>query len=139
MQPLRIMETVLYANDLSSIEAFYSGALGLPLVSADEDRHRFFQCGDAMLLVFDPEVTSEEVVEVEDQMIPQHGARGPGHIAFAVLESELADWREKLKQHDVAIEQEIEWPKRGYSIYFRDPAGNSVELVTPALWRFATP
>jgi hypothetical protein len=34
----------------------------------------------------------------------------------------------------VAIEQEVEWPKGGKSIYLRDPAGNLVELVTPGMW-----
>jgi hypothetical protein len=28
----------------------------------------------------------------------------------------------------------VEWPGGGRSIYFRDPAGNSVELGTPAIW-----
>jgi hypothetical protein len=32
------------------------------------------------------------------------------------------------------IEKEFGWPRGGRSIYFRDPAGNSVELVTPGLW-----
>ena len=26
------------------------------------------------------------------------------------------------------------WPGGGRSIYFRDPAGNCVELVTPGVW-----
>jgi hypothetical protein len=28
----------------------------------------------------------------------------------------------------------IEWPSGGRSIYFRDPAGNLVDLVTPGVW-----
>jgi hypothetical protein len=34
----------------------------------------------------------------------------------------------------VAIEQEVDWPRGGKSLYFRDPAGNSVELLTPGVW-----
>ncbi len=36
--------------------------------------------------------------------------------------------------HGVEIEKEVEWPKGGTSLYFRDPAGSSVELVTRGLW-----
>ncbi len=32
------------------------------------------------------------------------------------------------------IESEGRWPGGGYSIYFRDPAGNSIELATAAVW-----
>jgi catechol 2,3-dioxygenase-like lactoylglutathione lyase family enzyme len=47
---------------------------------------------------------------------------------------QISDWRERLEQQGVAIEAEITWPSGGYSIYFRDPAGNSVELATPQVW-----
>ena len=36
--------------------------------------------------------------------------------------------------HHVAIEHEEAWERGGHSLYFRDPAGNSVELITPGLW-----
>jgi catechol 2,3-dioxygenase-like lactoylglutathione lyase family enzyme len=42
-------------------------------------------------------------------------------------------WRRHLQGHRVIIEKEVEWPKGGKSIYFRDPAGNLVELVTPGV------
>ena len=29
---------------------------------------------------------------------------------------------------------EVPWPEGGRSIYFRDPAGNSLELAPPTLW-----
>lgn len=41
----------------------------------------------------------------------------------------LDDWRQHLQTNDVLIEAEVEWPPGGKSIYFRDPAGNSVELI----------
>jgi catechol 2,3-dioxygenase-like lactoylglutathione lyase family enzyme len=44
-------------------------------------------------------------------------------------------WRNRLHEHGVEIEKEATWPKGGQSLYFRDPAGNSVELVTPGCWR----
>ena len=52
------------------------------------------------------------------------------------IEAESLDaWRQHLETQKVAIEMEVEWPAGGKSIYFRDPAGNSVELVTPGIWQ----
>ena len=48
-------------------------------------------------------------------------------------------WRERLREYRVAIEHEEAWPRGGHSLYFRDPAGNSVELITPGLWGLPDP
>ena len=55
-------------------------------------------------------------------------------MAFAVNENEIDSWRRHLQQRGVAIEAEVAWPEGGRSIYFRDPAGNVLELAPPALW-----
>ncbi len=124
----RIFETCLYARDLAAAERFYGGVLGLEVVSRMGGRGLAFTCGDGVLLVFDPRVTREP-----DELVPSHGAEGPGHVAFAVPVEELDAWREHLAGRGVEIEREVEWPE-GRSIYVRDPAGNSVELATPTLW-----
>ena len=36
---------------------------------------------------------------------------------------------------DIAIEADFTWPGGGRSIYFRDPAGNCLELAEPAIWK----
>jgi catechol 2,3-dioxygenase-like lactoylglutathione lyase family enzyme len=82
-----------------------------------------------MLLVFDPDTTSVKAGEV-----PEHGARGPGHVAFAVADDDFDTWLTELAASGVQIEASIGWPSGGHSIYFRDPAGNSVELTTPSIW-----
>ena len=125
MEPTRIFETCLYATDLAAAERFYSEVLGLELVSRMKDRGLTFRCGDGVLLIFDPRLTREP-----DQLVPSHGADGPGHIAFAVPAEELDAWSEHLEARGVQIEREIDWSE-GRSIYFRDPAGNSVELRRP--------
>jgi catechol 2,3-dioxygenase-like lactoylglutathione lyase family enzyme len=66
--------------------------------------------------------------------VPTHGAHGPGQVAFCIGDGEIEIWREQLRQHGVEIEAEIAWPTGGYSLYFRDPAGNSVKLATPQTW-----
>jgi catechol 2,3-dioxygenase-like lactoylglutathione lyase family enzyme len=124
-----VLETALYADDLEAAEAFYGSVLELELESRATGRHVFFRCGDAMLLIFDPASTI-----TTSGGIPAHGATGPGHVAFAVAEHDLAGWEQQLERRGVAIEARVDWPGGGRSIYFRDPAGNSLELATPGIW-----
>jgi len=124
-----VLETTLYAEELNPAEDFYSGILGLELDSKEEARYLFFKCGRSMLLIFNPQLTSR------GGPVPPHGAIGPGHVAFAVESDEdLAAWRSRLEERGVEIEAELDWPGGGRSIYFRDPAGNSLELTTPRIW-----
>lgn len=129
----RILETCLYATDLAASADFYADVLGLPLVSRVQGRHAFFRAGEAMFLLFRPEAT-ESSTEV-----PPHGARGSGHVAFAVQAGELPRWRRHFHEHGIPIEREVEWPRGGKSLYVRDPAGNSVELATPEIWGAPSP
>jgi len=134
MRPRSILETVLYCPDLDAARAFYTGVLGLELAAAQTERHVFLRCGDAMLLLFNPEHTSRIAVPIGDAVVPMHGGRGQGHMAFRASAEEIGRWREHLRQHGVDIETEIDWPGGGHSLYFRDPAGNSLEFATPELW-----
>jgi catechol 2,3-dioxygenase-like lactoylglutathione lyase family enzyme len=126
-----ILETSLYADDLEATERFYSEVLGLETITRVPGRHVFFRCGDRVFLVFNAART------LEGGMLPPHGASGPGHVAFAVAEAELGEWRARLQEHGVEVETEFAWPDGGHSLYFRDPAGNSLELGTPAIWRIS--
>lgn len=132
MRVREILEASLYAADLDAAERFYGGVLGMERMSRVDGRHVFFRCGGRVFLVFDPAATS-----AQGGAVPAHGGPGAGHIAFAVAEAELEGWRRHLRAAGVEIEQEVEWPGGGRSIYFRDPAGNSVELATPVLWGIA--
>jgi catechol 2,3-dioxygenase-like lactoylglutathione lyase family enzyme len=123
-----IVETALYANDLGAAEAFYRDVLGLEVIGREEGRHVFFRVGDGVLLAFDPETT------LRGDTLPSHGARGPGHFALGIHAEARDAWRLRLEERGVTIEKEVTWPRGGHSIYFRDPAGNLVELITPGLW-----
>jgi catechol 2,3-dioxygenase-like lactoylglutathione lyase family enzyme len=127
--PLGVLETTLYVDDLDRAEAFYTRVLGLELDSKETGRHLFFRCGQAMLLVFDPATTASSTGPV-----PRHGATGPGHVALAAGADDLSAWVEHVESCGVEIEARIDWPGGGRSIYFRDPAGNSLELTTAAIW-----
>jgi catechol 2,3-dioxygenase-like lactoylglutathione lyase family enzyme len=129
MHVQHILETCLYVDDLSRAERFYHQVLGLVVESRQEGRHVFFHCGKRMLLLFNPLASREST-----DNFPGHGAIGPGHVAFAIRASDTASWIDHLKANDIAIEKTIDWPQGGRSIYFRDPAGNSLELATPQIW-----
>jgi catechol 2,3-dioxygenase-like lactoylglutathione lyase family enzyme len=122
----RILETSLYAGDLAAAEEFYTRVLGLEVHGRVEDRHVFFRCGAGMFLVFNPSTTEKETD------LP-HGCRGRGHAAWAVAAGELDAWRRHLERHGIRV-HEHEWPQGGRSLYFSDPAGNSLEITTPGIW-----
>ena len=126
---LQVLETCLYVDDLLAAERFYVDVMGLVLVSRQADRHLFFRCGSMMLLLFDPAASGTSPSDV-----PLHGTRGPGHVAFSVPHDEIDSWTIRLEEQAVAIEQHVNWPNGGRSIYFRDTSGNSLELATRDLW-----
>ena len=133
MRPSAVLEAVLYAVDLEAVRRFYTEVLGLTLHHADR-RQVFLRCGEQMVLIFDPQVTAAEPSSVGGAPIPLHGARGPGHLALRVDQDQRDRWRAHLEQRNIAIESEVDWPGGGWSLYTRDPAGNSVELATASLW-----
>jgi catechol 2,3-dioxygenase-like lactoylglutathione lyase family enzyme len=127
---VRIYETVLYADDVAPAAAFYADVLGLrPLEEPDELAAVFRLDGGSVLLIFDPERSSQP-----GRPVPSHGARGDGHVAISVGEGDLDRWTEELRARGVEIEREMTWPPGGRSIYVRDPAGNSVELIEGEAW-----
>lgn len=129
-----VLETCLYATDLDAAERFYAGTLGLAAFAREPGRHLFFRCGAGVFLLFNPDRTSAAAGEVGGVPVPPHGTRGAGHVAFRVPAAALEAWRARLTEAGVAIEAEIDWPRGGRSLYVRDPAGNSVELATAAIW-----
>ena len=128
MQSNQIFETVLYAEDLAAAERFYHEALGLDVLKRS-DLVVALRCGAGVLLIFDPRKSG-----VAGRDVPSHGMSGVGHVAFAAKIQDLPAWREQLRRAGVAIDQEVEWDEGGRSIYFRDPAGNVVELAPATIW-----
>ena len=129
MRTQHVLETCLCVDDLAAAERFYTDVLGLAVYDRQEGRHVFFRCGEQMFLLFDPRESSQS-----DGKIPPHGTFGPGHVCFAAREDELPQWQAHLASRGIAIEAIVQWPGGGHSLYFRDPAGNCLEIATPRIW-----
>ncbi|MBY6055335.1 VOC family protein [Leisingera daeponensis] len=131
--PEAILEASLYVDDLDAAEAFYGGLLGLEAIQRVANRHVFFRCGSSVLLLFN----AAETVKPPGNPrlpVPPHGAKGPGHVCFSQSREQLLQMRKRLQSAGVEIEAEFDWPSGARSVYFRDPAGNSVEIAEPHLW-----
>jgi catechol 2,3-dioxygenase-like lactoylglutathione lyase family enzyme len=128
-----ILETALYATDLEAEEDFLSRILGLEVIARVEGRHVFFRCGAGILLVFNPEATQPPSGNAA-LPVPAHGAHGAGHVCFRVSSENLHAVKQRLELEHIEIEADFHWPNGARSIYFRDPAGNSLECAEPALW-----
>jgi catechol 2,3-dioxygenase-like lactoylglutathione lyase family enzyme len=129
----RILETALYVDDVPRVVAFYRDVLGL---RALEEGNRLVPMDGGqgtVLLVFHRGATLEGV-NLPGGRIPPHDGAGPAHLAFAITAESLDEWEQRLAARGVSIESRVKWPRGGRSIYFRDPAGHSVELATPGTW-----
>ncbi len=129
MQAKGILETVLYGSDLETLEHFYVDNIGLKRIAGTPGRNVVLQCGNSALILFNAKASSQP-----GGMFPAHGTEGAGHIAFVIKEDELEAWHAHLAAKGITIEKEVKWDEGGISIYFRDPAGNSVELAPPTIW-----
>jgi catechol 2,3-dioxygenase-like lactoylglutathione lyase family enzyme len=135
----RVYETILYCPSppgLEAVGAFYKHILGLRPIKESAELLDAFRLPDGgVLLLFDPLASIKPGREV-----PSHGATGPGHVAFAIEPGTYDAWLLHLRAAGVRIEQEVVWPAgtgrraAARSIYVRDPAGNSVELVEGEIW-----
>lgn len=129
----RVLETALYVEDLQAIAAFYRDVLGFPVLDESSRLIALDAGGASVLLVFQRGATVGGA-DTPGGWIPPHDGHGPVHLAFAIAADDLSAWEGRLQQHGVVIESRVRWSRGGHSIYFRDPAGHSVELATPGTW-----
>jgi catechol 2,3-dioxygenase-like lactoylglutathione lyase family enzyme len=126
----RVYETVLYGRPVHELARFYRETLALRQVAEFASAVAFRLPDGGVLLLFDPELQ-----ERPERTIPSHGARGPGHAAFSVGRGELERWAGALRDHGIELEHAQAWDEAGgRSIYFRDPVGNSIELIEGEAW-----
>ena len=128
----RVLETVLYCDDLTTTAAFYQALLGAtPMMTGD--RLIAMEVGEGtVLLLFQRGNTGP--LDTAGGLVPGHDGGGPVHLAFAIDADTVATWEARLAQLGIPIESRVRWERGGQSIYFRDPENRSVELATPGIW-----
>lgn len=132
MKISKVVETCVYSYDLDDMKKFYAGVLGLQLVQEEEGKLIFLKAGKSMLLIFNPDKTGANY-----DRLPAHGAATPPssiHFAMEIEEHDYQRWKDLLIKNRITVEQEVDWKGKARSLYFRDPAGNLVELITPGEW-----
>jgi len=129
-----VVETILYVDDLPRAVAFYRDVLGLLPMGGDAARFQPFKLGGRQVLLLFKRGGTLQPTAVAGGVIPPHDGRGPHHIGLAIARDAYEPWRIRLTSKGVAIESETVWPPGGRSLYFRDPDGHLLELVTPGIW-----
>jgi catechol 2,3-dioxygenase-like lactoylglutathione lyase family enzyme len=148
----KVVETCIYSSDLESMKKFYVDIIGLSIIEEEKDKLIFLRAGKTMLLIFDPAKTS-----INNDKLPTHGAITPPssiHLAMEIEHKEYQPWKDFLIKNGIEIEKEVRWSNsssgnsnnndrndddnnnnnNAKSLYFRDPAGNLLELITPGAW-----
>ena len=128
----RILETALDCDDLETSAKFYRRLLAVePMLTSD--RLVAIDAGEGTVLLLFQRGSTSTPVELPGGVIPPHDSGGPGHLAFAIDADQLAAWETRCHDLAIAIESRVVWERGGTSLYFRDPDGRSIELVTPGL------
>ena len=123
-----VLETVLYyrSDEERAVERFYRDVLGLrPL-----GRWRWmmaFRAGRDVYLMCNVDQYAEQTET------PVHGASGPVHTAFLAAADDYDRWKDHLAEQGVPLVEEIT-RENGRSAYFRDPAGNLLEIMDADPW-----
>jgi catechol 2,3-dioxygenase-like lactoylglutathione lyase family enzyme len=129
-----VIETILYVDDLPRAVAFYREVLGLTVMKGDPARFQALDSGGGRVLLLFKRGGTLAPTRVTGGVIPPHDGTGPHHIGFAIAVENYAPWKERLVERSVKIESETTWDRGGRSLYFRDPDGHLLELITPGIW-----
>jgi catechol 2,3-dioxygenase-like lactoylglutathione lyase family enzyme len=125
-----VLETALYhePDERDAMERFYGDLLGLPVVARWPDGVAL-RVGPGVLLLFDRAGLAQREGPIAD-----HGTSGPGHVCLTATDGRYESAKRRLTESAVAIVHEHEWTGGRRSFYFRDPAGNLVEIADGDLW-----
>lgn len=131
--PSAILETCLYVDDLALAKKFYTDIFEYEILQED-GRFIVFKISDLQLLLIFTRGSDPHGTQLPFGFIPKHSSTGSHHLGFRVPTESLDAWLERLAKFNVTIESRFQWPRGGESVYFRDPDGNFLELLTPGVW-----
>lgn len=110
-------EVTLESRDLDALEAFYAGTLGLDVIDRADDRIWLAVGPRARLGLWSP----------GEKEFHDRGGRHV-HFALSVAPGALDPLAERLRARGREARGPVEHDGGDRSLYFRDPAGNLVEL-----------
>ncbi len=124
-----VLEVSLYYDEshTEAIHRLYEKTLGLRRVASWSDGTAL-RLGSGVVLLF-----CRQRLADRDEPISDHGSHGPGHVCFTAPPGAYEEWRQRVEDGPGVVHDE-KWPKGGRSFYFRDPAGNLLEIADGDLW-----
>ena len=128
-----MLETSLYVEDVARSSEFYQRVFRFEKLQADDRFCALNITGHQVLLLFRTHGTTEPIT-IPGGVIPPHDGEGTTHLAFTISTESESDWTQHLSTHGISIESRVTWPRGGFSLYFRDPDGHLLELVSPGCW-----
>ena len=128
-----VKETCLHVEDLARAREFYERVMGFEVMVEDDKFCALHAGAESVLLLFLRGGSTEPKV-LPGGVIPPHDGSGHMHVGFAVSREQLSEWEKHLRARGVAIESTMDWPRGGRSLYFRDPDGHLLEVLTPGVW-----
>lgn len=124
-----ILETSLYVESVTRSAEFYRRVFGFEAIDMDRselnDQTRLcaLRAGDRSVLLLFRKGGTEDT-----------DASGAIHIAFGIARADLPAWENWLAVQGISIELRKTWKYGAESLYFRDPDGHLLEVVTPGVW-----
>jgi catechol-2,3-dioxygenase len=125
-----ILETSLYVESAARSAEFYQRIFGFEVIEpgdgqslSDSTRLCAMRAGDRDVLLLFKRGSTDDT-----------NATGAIHIAFGIARSDLAAWERWLQSQAIEIESRQKWKYGGEALYFRDPDGHLLEVVTPGVW-----
>jgi len=128
-----VLEYGIYADDVPRAAEFYRRVFGFRQLEGDDRFCALDVAGRNIFLIFKKGSTLQPL-PLPGGVLPPHDGSGQQHFAFSVPTADLQAWEQRLAENAIEIESRVTWPRGGRSIYFRDPDGHLVELITPGCW-----
>lgn len=140
MPQLRFTHCAIFVHDLDHMEDFYSRVLGYPVTDRGELAYPENENLPNAHLVFMSQDADEhhQVILVKGR--PESLPFNPiNHLAFRVRSlAEVRTAWQALQGEDVSEVRPVTHGN-AWSVYFRDPEGNRLEIYTPTPWHISQP